>query len=129
MSVSTLFPVIGTIISDVRPLIFCQSNTSGSLSRAGHQQHCRDNVTMFSGQNLVDFYYLKSKFVVATPVRHQALQFFYCNVPLSHCRCRETKNCRVPSSAFDTLYDSKELTYTHISEIVFHVSKFSHYLP
>ena len=67
------------------------------------RQHCRDNVNMPSGQNIVD-YCKMSRFVVATPFTfgHQGLHIFIfflsllccrCRIVLSYCRCREAKKC------------------------------------
>ena len=41
----------------------------------GTWQHCRDNVTMFSGQLNID-YYRMSIILVATPLRHRGLNMF-----------------------------------------------------
>ena len=41
----------------------------------GTRQHCRNNVTMFSGQKMVD-YCRMSKVDVDSPFRHQGLNVF-----------------------------------------------------
>ena len=74
-------------------------STCRSLNcRAGHA--CRDNVTIFSGQQLVD-YCLRS--IISTILTNEALKLVKCVVPdaLLHCRVvfvAKLKNCRVLSS-------------------------------
>ena len=75
------------------------------------RQHCRNNVTMFSDQQTVD-YGIMSIFVAATPFRNPGLNvfwdFFLVFEPLhtvlrcmSRCRCREAKQLSpMPSSGF-----------------------------
>ena len=69
-------------------LVHCQS--------WAERQHCRDNVTMFSGHKIVG-YCIMSIFVVATPVRHRDLTgtiFCIGSVKLHNivgCRCREAQ--------------------------------------
>ena len=60
----------------------------------GTRQQNSDNVTMFSGQEIVDFWII-SIFVTATPFWHWSLNIFsyHCSsVMFSRCRCREAKN-------------------------------------
>ena len=70
------------------------------VSELGTRQHCRDNVTMFSGLKAVEFC-IFTIFAVATPSSHRALifflYFFSCpwgsmySITLSRCRCRKAK--------------------------------------
>ena len=54
----------------------------------GTQQHCRDNVTMFSSLKVVGFCFF-TIFVVATPSRHRYLNIFrFFFVPEALLRCR-----------------------------------------
>ena len=45
------------------------------FSELGTQQHCRDNVTMFSGHTVIG-YCIITIFIVATPFRHRDLNIF-----------------------------------------------------
>ena len=61
----------------------------------GQRQHCRDNVTMFSGQTMVDYCIMV---VVATPFRHRGLHIFACHwrsIVLSRCRCRVVARLKI----------------------------------
>ena len=78
----------------------------------GPRQHCRDNVTMFSGLKVVGFCTF-TIFVVATPSRHQDLNIFrifscpWGSVTLSRYHIvvvAKLKYCRLPSSDNHYIY-------------------------
>ena len=48
---------------------------NGKITELGTWQHCRDNVTMFSGLKVVG-YFIINIFVVATPFRHRDPKIF-----------------------------------------------------
>ena len=48
---------------------------NGKIKELGTWQHCRDNVTMFSGLKVVG-YFIINIFVVATPFRHRDPKIF-----------------------------------------------------
>ena len=69
--------------------IFLQTiSNSWTYSDLGMRQHCRDNVTMFSGRKMVDYCLI---FVLASSFMHRcrflSLMLYYCT--LARCRCRE----------------------------------------
>ena len=77
------------------------------VSRARHaRQHCRDNLTLFSGHIVDVGYCFRTIFFVATPLRHGDETFFeFFSVAEALLRCRrivivaKQENCHVPSSA------------------------------
>ena len=84
-----------------------QRDTEARLAELGTRQHCRDNVTMFSGNTIVA-YSIMAKFVVTNQFRHRGLNIFrifachWSSNMLSHFRvvvASKLKKLRVPSSA------------------------------
>ena len=87
---------------------------SGLSTELGTRQYCRDNVTRFSGQTIVDYCTLTISFVV-TLLRHRAVTFFVRFLDtkaIFYVRCRvvvvaKLKNWRVPSSDYQASLNSK----------------------